>query len=110
MVTPQNKTNKQQNKQRNPRKTNRGTTQPLKLKKRHQPHHQLYPYAPLPCKIVMHIQQYRLYSPKYHKGETSFKPSYHNIIVSLPLHSNKVTQSLKEKLSLKTKPAIYRKK
>ena len=63
------------------------------MTKRHQPHHQLYPYAPLPCKIVMHIQQY---SPKYHKKETSLKPSYHNIIGSLPFHSKKVTQSLKK--------------
>ena len=54
-------TNKQLNKQRIPRKTNREITQQSKLTKRHQLHHQIYPYAPLPCKIVTHIQQY---SPK----------------------------------------------
>ena len=84
-------------------KTNRVIAQQSKLTERHELHYQLYPYAPLPCKIVKHIQQY---SPKYHKEETSLKSSYHNIIGSLPLHSEKVTQSFKQKFSLRAKHAI----
>ena len=94
MVSPQNKKIHNKNKWRNSTKqTEESLSSYNCMTERHQPHHQLYPYAPLPCKIVMHIQQY---SPKYHKKETSFKPSYHSIIGSLPLHSKKVTQSLKK--------------